>query len=751
MARFRNFQTNFTGGLLSEGMLGRVDLAQYENGCKQLTNWWPKITGGVRRRPGTVFLAEAWGAERIEQFVFNDEQSYIVLFYPSSSTQGGKPSFPAVNIKIFDPDDGTLVDEVTWSFLSSPTVIQEMSITQAGDVMFLFHTQNAPVILRRTSATTFELEDFLFDDSFSASVPKKTPFIKFADGEITLEASGHTGTVTCTTRDKDGVAYPFFRSAMVGQRFRYRGKQLAMVSVPGSGVWSSAQFAVIEELDRGQWITTNDGEPTDFIPGEIIVGRDTGKRWEYVKTSGTQILVAAISGLHGTTDAEQIEGLTSGNICSSAGASTIAPPASTDWQEEAFGFYRGYPGIVEFHSQRLWLGGSSSLPAHIFGSKRAAFFNFDAGTGAPDESIQVAIADNQVNIVQNIVGGRHLFIFTDAGEYYAPQSDDDPLIPETFSLRRQTRYGSRRGVKPVIFDESVIFVQPNGHSVREFVYEDRFRGYSGNSISMISEDIVHDITDCAVLYSAFDRPEQITFFVNGPGDPELEGKIAWYHAARNEQIRSWGIWETDGKYISICSCPTRLYALVDRTIDGSPTTFLERFDLNTTLDATVYATNGTAQSSWFSVATHLGGATVQVTSGVEAGDNDWYLGEYTLEYPGNLDLGSITVDNVAVGLPFTQTLEPMPYEVRDQEGVSGGMPKRLVAVDIYTASTLALRLNGHKFKTYQADNDWATPPTPFTGSQKYYLYGYSERPTVTITNDIPLACEVLAISAEVEY
>ena len=65
MPKFRNYQTNFSGGLLSEGMLGRLDLAQYENGCKDLDNWWPKVTGGMRRRPGSEFLKIVEDAHRI--------------------------------------------------------------------------------------------------------------------------------------------------------------------------------------------------------------------------------------------------------------------------------------------------------------------------------------------------------------------------------------------------------------------------------------------------------------------------------------------------------------------------------------------------------------------------------------------------------------------------------------------------------------------------------------------------------------
>ena len=321
-----------------------------------------------------------------------------------------------------------------------------------------------------------------------------------------------------------------------------------------------------------------------------------------------------------------------------------------------------------------------------------------------------------------------------------------PLTPETFSLVRQTRYGSKRGLEPQIMDEAVIFVQPNGSAVREFVYEDRFRGYTSSAISLISEDAVNDIQDFAVLYGGYDRPEQIIFFVNA------DGTIGWYHTARAEQIRQWGTWETDGQYLSVTVINDKLYALVDRTINGQINTFLERFELTATMDATKYRTNATPQSAWSQAASHLGGGNAQITSGLVAGDADWYLGEYAVEYAtGDVDISPHSLDNIALGLPFTQTLEPMPYEVRDQEGISSGMPKRLVSVDVYMASTLALRLNGHRIKTYQAHEDLTLPPTPFTGSQKFYLYGYSERPTVTITNDVPLACEVLAIAAEVEY
>ena len=749
--RIRNFQSNFTGGLLSEGMLGRVDLAAYESGCRQMTNWWPLVTGGLRRRPGTKLLTGATNVIRIEPFVFNETQTYLVGFAPP--TDVGVPQ-----IWLWD-GTGTFITILVpgqYAQISGLTAenIPELSITQSADTMLIAHESFRTMKLVRTGATTFIVEDFSFDDDLTpttATTYKKCPFFKFANGEYTLKCSSDIGVVELTVEDDEGNPVNYFQADHVGTRINYRGKQLQVISVP-SPPSSTCQAQTIERLDKGQilFVEGLTGASSDFIVGEIVVGRDSGVKGEVISTDDNplnlagQIVVALIGGQFVVQEA--IEGLTSGSTAVISVFATISPPASRDWQEEAFSDLYGWPGVVEFHSQRLWLGGSSSLPAHIFGSKAAAFFNFDVGDAEPADSIQVVIADRQVNVVHDIVGGRDLYVFTDAGEYFAPSSSESPLTPESFQLLRQSRYGSKKAITPRVFDEATVFVQPNGSAVREFVYQDRFRGYSSAAISLISDTTVNDIQDMEVLYAGYDRPEQIIFFVNG------DGTIAWYHAARAEQIRQWGKWETQGQFKNICVLNDKLFALVDRTLDtGTEVTYLEEFDFAYTLDAMSFDSDEVAKTSWPGVASHLQGTVSSVTAGVNAGDADWYLGEVTPSIPaGDITL-DVAVDNIGVGLPFTQTLEPMPYEVRDGQGVTGGLPKRLVSVDVYMASTLALRLNGKSIKTFAAQNDWANPPTPITGSRKFYLFGYDERPTVVLTNDIPLRCEVLAINAEVEY
>ena len=736
MPKFRNYQTNFSGGLLSEGMLGRLDLAQYENGCQQHDNWWPKITGGARRRPGSIFLNENQYAFRIESFIFNEEQTYLFAFQynPLDSADGG--------VSIYDEETGALIQFVLITGVAwSDTIISQLSITQTGDVMFLAHNSFQPVLIRRTSATTFVKENYEFEGvgAFNA-YPKKMPFIKFEDLASVISVNAYKESAVCTvTADT-----PVFTSRHLSRAIRYRGKQIYITGL-GVGVEpvTTATGTILEDLDRGAVLTFDPliHSAQDFDVGEIIVGRTSGIKAEVIAKDNTTITIAMIAGVFPAGATEQVEGLTTGNIATITANTNVNPVASSDWDEEAFSTTHGFPSVVEFHSQRLWFAGSSSLPAHIFGSRVAAFFNFDVGDALPADSIQVVISGKQINQINDIVTGRHLQVFTDAGEFYAPQSDDLPLVPETFDLLQQTRYGSKRYIEPKVFDESTIFVQAQGNAVREFIWIDNLRGYSSDAISLISEEFINDVQEVEILYGGYDRPEQLAFLVNG------DGTIVWYHAARAEAIRTWGRWTTQGNYKSVCVIQDKLYALVERNTGY----FIERFELDVTLDCAVQVTD-TAKSVWTGDAPHLTGEAVQVgTSVIQANhDPDYYLGEYTYT-ADTIDLTPISRDNITIGLGYTQTLETMPIEVKDTSGVSGGMPKRLVSADVYMASTLAIQLEGNRVSTFVAPADFSIRPDAITGLRKFYLLGYDERPTLTIVNDIPVPCEALSLGAEVEY
>ena len=734
MPSIRSFQTNFSGGLLSEGMEARIDLAQYESGCRQYDNWWPNITGGGRRRPGTRFLYDTGiNKGRLEPFIFDDNEQYVVNLKPST-------------IDIFD-EEGALVDQVAWSVPEAN--ILTAGVTQKGDVMFIAtgHATHGIKKLVRTSLTTFVLQNFEFEQR-SDGLETYIPFWKFASPEAELTPSGVDGNIELTSSEA------VFTANHVGSIIRYRDAQILITNYISTTVVAGD---VIDGLPDSQQLNTTGGNNRNFIIGEILVGRDSGAKGvvhsRRFRRTGQWVKVLTIAGKFGTS--EEIEGLDSGSISNMTSADDIDPLPSANWDEQAFSLARGWPSAIEFHSQRLWLGGSSSLPATIFGSKVAAFFNFDTGDGNPDEAIIATIASKRVNKIVNIISGRNLQVLTDAAEFYAPHSDDRPLTPETFNLLPQSKFGSRPGIQAKVLDDSTIFVQNSGNAIREFTWRDRLYGYTSAPISALVDEFINDIVEIEVLYGGYDRPEQLIFVVNG------DGTCMWYHSDTQENIKRWGRWTTDGAFHSFCSINDTLYALIKREVNGIDRYLLERFEFDLTMDQ-CYDTIGTSSSYVFAaLAPGLVGAAV--VNGVMDTQPVWNGSQFV--YTPDHDIGPVEIngagditikDNASVfglivGRPFIQTLEPMPVEVQDRNGITIGLPKRLVSVDVLVVSTLAMSLDGERLKTYQLTDDWTKKPTAVKKNAKFYTLGYSERPTVVIENDRQLPCEVLGLGMEVEY
>jgi len=84
---------NFSKGVLSEHLLGRVDVAAYQAGLKRGENIIVLKQGGFTIRPGFKWVSDCLGPdERVFPFQFSDEQPYALAFgqeYVQPMTAGG--------------------------------------------------------------------------------------------------------------------------------------------------------------------------------------------------------------------------------------------------------------------------------------------------------------------------------------------------------------------------------------------------------------------------------------------------------------------------------------------------------------------------------------------------------------------------------------------------------------------------------------------------------------------------------------
>ena len=93
--KFYEAQTNFTSGQWSSDMEGRTDIQQYKNAAKTITNWLPDIRGGLKTKPGSVFVAEVLDNTAVTsliRFEFSSEQAYAIeagnLYFRYFTDQG---------------------------------------------------------------------------------------------------------------------------------------------------------------------------------------------------------------------------------------------------------------------------------------------------------------------------------------------------------------------------------------------------------------------------------------------------------------------------------------------------------------------------------------------------------------------------------------------------------------------------------------------------------------------------------------
>lgn len=73
----------FNGGELSPQMVGRSDLPAYQHAVRRMYNWLPRPTGGIEKRPGSLFVwqfPDSTKLGRLATFIYDRTKAYALLF-----------------------------------------------------------------------------------------------------------------------------------------------------------------------------------------------------------------------------------------------------------------------------------------------------------------------------------------------------------------------------------------------------------------------------------------------------------------------------------------------------------------------------------------------------------------------------------------------------------------------------------------------------------------------------------------------
>ena len=152
--------------------------------------------------------------KRLEPFLFSDDEKYIVCFSHERidvfllSIPFGQPE----NLSI---ESGMQITGQTWlQATTTRPYIEEMTVAQQGDVMFIAHPTHMIRMLTRTSLTTFTVSTFNFDTSFNGDFIFQ-PYFSAQPQGIKAELNSNQAGLNkiLSIKDESNAAFPYFTAS----------------------------------------------------------------------------------------------------------------------------------------------------------------------------------------------------------------------------------------------------------------------------------------------------------------------------------------------------------------------------------------------------------------------------------------------------------------------------------------------------------------------------------------------------------
>jgi hypothetical protein len=135
MARYSNVQSNFSGGLVSDYILGRTDLKKLPNAARKFTNFFPTLQGPAEYRNGFKYLST-------ETSLLEDSVSQIVTL---STGADYRVVFTSLQVKIYKVEDNVLKSTLTTPYSTGD--LKDLRFSAETDSLHIAHPSYRPAKL----------------------------------------------------------------------------------------------------------------------------------------------------------------------------------------------------------------------------------------------------------------------------------------------------------------------------------------------------------------------------------------------------------------------------------------------------------------------------------------------------------------------------------------------------------------------------------------------------------------------------
>jgi len=705
--------TNFTSGELSPRLSGRVDVAKYFNGCQTLENFLVHPHGGVTRRSGMRYVADAAShdaASALLSFEDASGRAWVLEFGPAPE---GAAAGQGV-LRFFFDGGRVLDDEGGMLELPTPYAAEslgELRAVQDRQELILTHPQVAPQVLSRTEDGGFVLAALDLDTQPEA----------WGEGNWPGLCCLHEDRLVFAATSKEPFTLWFSRTS------GHRDFRLCTREVPLSG-WDDFEIA------DGSGDSRADGRAGDtflllsgdtFSQGSALCGDvyDEGgdATPRYYRYTGQRIVTASSGSLRAT--------------------------------------FRDAPSTTaEIESVRLADG---SLNAG-FWEEFAVGDRIVADPGSDpldDDGLEITLSAQQGGRICFLAPRDKLWIGATCGEWTVSGSSlGAPVTPGSVKADRQGTSGAAQG-GACQAGRATLYVQRSGRKVREMAYRFESDAYASRDLTLLSAHVAAaGLTQLAFAQ----EPDPVLFCVRA------DGVLVAMTYLPEQDVCAFSRIVTDGAVEAVCVVPNdaegrdELWLVVRRSVPdpdapgGAPLVrrFIETLDPAFSEDA-----EGAAEAFFLDAGlsysgepvaeltglAHLAGRSVQVLA------DGAVLPECSVSAEGAISLPR-PASRVHAGLGYRSVLKPMRLEFSGARGSSQTRIKRITEVTVRLYRSLGGKVGPDSSRLepllYRTSADLMDgPPALFTGDKAVrFPQGWGTDGVLTVVQDQPLPMTVLLVA-----
>lgn len=709
MATIKQLKTNFVAGEIDPLMIARPDIKHYHNGARKMRNVVTIPQGGFRTRPGSRYLHHvAAGKVRMAAFQYTSDEAYLfvfthnllTIFYDDAPVSTLVTPYSSTHLASQFRDNGELISAgINW--------------TQSLDQFIVYHESVKPRIIKRGgSHSSWTIEEASFDNmpraDFGAVYTNgvdEVQTIRMLDGPGSGDSWENGDTFSLVLEDEETT--PIEHNGYDGN----------------SGILAGRMQAAIRDL------------PNVFGDNITVVSSNP---------SASNINVT-FTVTFGGRDGQRPWGAMSYRIISAVQVPSVSIIVSKRGErpgEDALSDLRGWPRCGTFFQGRHWMAGSKSLPNTVWATRSATDWDLNDKRNTDDYGFMYSADTDDVPVFLNIYPGRHLQLFSTAGEFYVPVSDREGVTPKNMVLRRTSSRGSKAGLRVAEVDGATAFVQSGGKALREFIFADTEQAYQSNSISLLASHLMRDPVALAMRRATSTDSSDLMFM------PNTDGTMSVFCTLRTQEVNAMALWETKGLYRDACAVYDDVYIAVERVVNGQTRLCIEALDDALPVDCGVRlgASSG-ASLSWLpdtEVEIILDGAVQprKITNG-----SGFVAFDRPAENEALVGLGWPDVDPERYP-GWRWLVETLPVDAELQDGTMFGRKRRIVWVAFRMHETNGLIVNGSRVAMRRYGGQLLDRPNPRVSDTRTLkgLLGWDYEGLVSFGETEPTQATVLALS-----